>query len=118
MSRFVAILGVLLVGCADQRAEMAARQKELVGMSKKDLLQCAGDPPRLFSSDGYEFLTFPGGDERRYCQLMFVLKDDVVQEVNHTGPTGGLLPKGEQCGLIVDNCLNQQAASAASGRRQ
>ena len=42
---------------------------------------------------------------RRYCEATFVLKDGMVQQVNYQGRTGGLLTKGEQCGFIVENCV-------------
>lgn len=124
----VAIL-LAVVGCAaQQRAEIATRaQGELVGMSKKDLLSCAGVPQRQERVDDLEFLTFSGGGDsvggavvtqtspstavatgrstRRYCEATFVLKDAVVQKVNYQGRTGGLLTKGEQCAFIVENCV-------------
>lgn len=130
-----ALLFILLVlagfsGCAIQRAGMASRaQSELVGMSKKDLLSCAGVPLRQERVDALEFLTYAGGGDsvgvavgtltspssavaagksaRRYCEATFVLKDGIVQRVNYQGRTGGLLTKGEQCAFIIENCLKQ-----------
>jgi hypothetical protein len=115
-------------GCVIQRAQIASRaQTELVGMSKKDLLLCAGVPLRQERVEDLEFLTFAGGGDsigsavasstslntatvvgksaRRYCEATFVLKDGLVQKVNYQGRTGGLLTKGEQCAFIVENCV-------------
>jgi hypothetical protein len=120
----------MVAGCAIQRAEIASRaQIELVGMSKKDLLLCAGAPLREERAEDLEFLTFAGGGDsvgsavatstspntamavsksaHRYCEATFVLKNGMVQKVNYQGRTGGLLTKGEQCAFIVENCVKQ-----------
>ena len=114
-----------LSACAShQRANVAARaQTEMIGMSKKDLYQCAGVPVRQEQVDDLEFLTYAGGGDsttaaiatsrrtavsktaHRYCEATFVLKDVVVQKVSYQGRTGGLLSKGEQCAFIVENCI-------------
>jgi hypothetical protein len=131
MIKFLAIAVVLVVsfsGCIFQRAIIASRaQTELVGMSKIELLSCAGLPVRQERMDDLEFLTYSGGVDilgaevdtytspstdtatgKRtylYCDVTFVLKDGVVQKVNYKGRTGGLLTKGEQCAFVVENCL-------------
>ena len=131
MIKFLAIAVVLVVsfsGCIFQRAGLASRaQTELVGMSKIELLSCAGVPVRQERMDDLEFLTYSGGVDifgaevdtytspstatatgKRtylYCDVTFVLKDGVVQKVNYKGRTGGLLTKGEQCAFVVENCL-------------
>lgn len=131
MSRAV-LMGVIsalgLTACVFQRAEIASRaQTELVGMSKKGLLSCAGVPVRQERVEDLEFLTFSGGGDtvggavatqtspstavaagkraQRYCEATFVLKDGVVEKLNYQGRTGGLITKGEQCAFIVENCL-------------
>jgi hypothetical protein len=122
----VVLAAICLVACgaSHRRAEVAGRaQYELVGMSKKDLLLCAGVPIRQQQADDLEFLTYgAGGDStavtvatsqktsvsksaHRYCEATFVLKDGVVQRVNYQGRTGGMFTKGEQCAFIVENCL-------------
>lgn len=131
MKRVIAIVGILVVsitGCSFQRAGLAARaQTELVGMTKKDLLSCAGVPIRQERVDDLEFLTYSGGGDsvgvavahstspstaiatgkrtRRYCEATLILKDGIVQKLNYQGRTGGLLTKGEQCAFIIENCL-------------
>ena len=127
----VVLCGLMLCGCAAiQRVEIASRaQTELVGMSKKDLLLCAGVPLRQERVEDLEFLSFAGGGDlvgstfatgtspssavavgkstHRYCEATFVLKNGIVQKVNYQGRTGGLLTKGEQCAFIVENCVKQ-----------
>ena len=67
MKRFltsVVILAIIITGCTVQRAGLAARaQKELVGMTKKDLLSCAGGPIRQERVDDLEFLAYAGGGD-------------------------------------------------------
>jgi hypothetical protein len=124
----VVLCGFVLASCAIQRADIANRaQTELIGMSKKDLLLCAGVPLRQERVDDLEFLTYAGGGDsvggavatstssktafavgksaHRYCEATFVLKDGTVQKVNYQGRTGGLLTRGEQCAFIVENCV-------------
>lgn len=127
---FLIICAIAFAGCAVQRAQIATRaQTELIGMSKKDLLSCAGVPLRQDHADDLEFLSFAGGGDsvgtavatstssttavavgksaHRYCEATFVLQNGIVQKVNYQGRTGGLVTKGEQCAFIVENCLKQ-----------
>jgi hypothetical protein len=96
----------------------------MVGMSKKELMLCAGVPVRQQQVDDLEFLTYAGGGDsttaavatstrtavsktaHRYCEATFVLKDGVVQQVQYQGRTGGLFTKGDQCAFIVENCVH------------
>lgn len=126
----LALLASVLAGCAVQRAQTAARgRSELVGMTKGELLSCAGVPARQDRADGLEFLTYTsGGDSvgtavasqtspstavavgksaRRYCEATFVLRNEIVERINYQGRTGGLLTQGEQCAFVVENCLKR-----------
>lgn len=42
---------------------------------------------------------------KRSCTVSVVMTNDVVSRVNYTGPTGGVLTKGEQCAYAVANCV-------------
>lgn len=106
------LIAVLLSGCVFQRAEMASRAKsELIGMSKEDLLMCAGVPVKQEKIDDLEFLTYSGGggDVGKIldysCEATFILKDGIVKKINYQGRTGGPLTKDEQCAFIIENCL-------------
>jgi hypothetical protein len=127
----IATLSILvLAGCALQRADIANRARtEMVGMSKKDLLMCAGEPLRKNKLDGIELLTYIGGSEsvyggsvisapqnsavgfgksvHLYCEATFAIKEGVVQKVSYQGRTGGQSSQGEQCAFIVGNCVKQ-----------
>ncbi|WP_222206710.1 hypothetical protein [Burkholderia multivorans] len=41
----------------------------------------------------------------RSCTVSVVMTNGIVSRVNYSGPTGGLLTKGEQCAYAVENCV-------------
>jgi hypothetical protein len=122
---------MVLTGCASRRADVASRaQTELIGMSKKELLLCAGTPGRQDKVNNLEFLTYSSSEDggsgvglglsiapalsvgvgtstRRYCEATFVLENDLIQKITYRGRTGGPLAKDEQCAFIVDLCLKR-----------
>ncbi len=133
----IVVLSLALSGCIVQRTIVANRaQTELVGITKTQLLSCAGAPHRQERAEVLEFLTYEGGggsvgfgvltqtspsmgvgvggSNRRYCEATFVLRNGVVQSVNYQGRTGGLITKGEQCAFIVESCLGQPRQSQAT----
>jgi hypothetical protein len=107
----------VLSGCAHTaygRADMAKRAKtEMVGMTKMDLLLCAGVPDRTQQIDGMEFLAYysnsisghNGDVYSRDCEATFIFVNDMVEKVTYTGKTGGLITKGQQCAYIIQTCL-------------
>lgn len=107
------LIAFLLSGCVFHRAEMASRAKsELIGMSKEDLLMCAGVPVKQEKIDDLEFLTYSGGGDddvgkilQYSCEATFILKDGIIKKINYQGRTGGPLTKDEQCASIIENCL-------------
>lgn len=118
-SAFLFILSVLLAGCASQRSVVAENAKtDLVGMSKKDLLTCAGVPNRQEAIDDLEYLTYTGDESRaggavmtsqytavhssrkKSCEATFVLKDGIVQKVSYKG-------RDKLCAVIVENCVRE-----------
>lgn len=124
----ISIIAVLLTGCVQtrsERADIANRAKQsLVGMSRRDLLSCAGVPTRQATDGATEFLTYVGGGDsegvavmpsgssvavasshRRYCEATFVIENGAVTKVNYAGRTGGTSTKGEQCYFIVEDCV-------------
>ena len=110
---FAMVWLVVLLGCApNYRPRMSVgTQSELVGMTKEQLFQCAGAPRRQLVTDGYEFLTYPGGGGgtavQAYCQPTFVLKDDVVESVNYQDRAGFPTAASEQCALMLENCVRR-----------
>ncbi len=120
----IAITG--LSGCKYNRVKTAQAAKvELIGMSKGELLSCAGVPDKAINSNGMEFFSYRSGGEtsysantiygynattfinssHRFCDITIALKDDKVQSVKYSGKTGGLLTQGEQCAYVLENCV-------------
>lgn len=44
--------------------------------------------------------------QKRFCTVNVVMNADHVSAVNYSGPTGGILTKGEQCAFAVENCVH------------
>jgi hypothetical protein len=125
-------IGLLLIGaCALQRAQEASKaQATLLGMSKEQVLTCMGSPRNSAAVGSTEVWSYFSGDGRtdtfgvvntwgsqgwlsgfgsattasRYCKVDVVMVDGRVTHLNYSGPTGGLLSKGEQCAYAVENC--------------
>ncbi len=115
------VIGLVLcigtTGCSvHKRVKMAERApSELVGLSKADLLSCAGVPVRSEKVDDLEFLTYKSGGTRgffcrsgRYCEVTFTLQNSIVEKVTYTGNTGGRFSQGEQCAYAIASCLQSK----------
>ncbi len=114
MRGFVVLLfALLLSGCSIQKSMDASRaQEELVGMSRGDLLACAGAPNTTAANGDTEYLTYSAvggltstGRGLRDCKATFVLQGGRVARVNYTGNTGGLITQGKECEPIIRNCI-------------
>lgn len=117
VSSIIGLLGIALCGCAAQeRATLTQHaQTEMVGMTKKDLLLCAGAPLRQEKVEDIDVLAYSwGGDNvvncngdvcnstHRYCDATVIIKNGLIQNIN------GVFSNGEQCALIFENCLKHQ----------
>jgi len=136
---FVFLGLVAIAGCSLQRAETAAdAQKQMVGMTREQVLSCMGAPARSAKAGDTEVwgylsggdtvisgggashtdvvvqgntataTTYGGGGasaSHRYCDVNIVFRGGVVNRVNYTGETGGLITKGEQCAYAVEHCV-------------
>ena len=105
----------------------ARSQTQLLGMSKKALLSCAGTPLSQERVQDWEYLTYIGGGDgngdtsavptspntamdpssgnQPHCEATFLVKDGVVQRVDYQTRTRGVTTKGEPCAFIVANCV-------------
>jgi hypothetical protein len=127
-------LGVLFVGaCSLQRAQEASKaQATILGMSKDQVLTCMGSPANSAAAGSTEVWTYNSGNGRtdtfgvvnawggqgslsafgstttasRYCKIDVVMVSGRVTHLNYSGPTGGLISRGEQCAYAVENCLH------------
>jgi hypothetical protein len=120
----------ILPGCANnkfERSEVArTAQTQMIGMSRHDLLMCAGVPIREVKDGTTDFMAYSGGGDstavatgvtngststilasskHRYCEVTFVLDDDKIVKVEYAGRTGGYATSGEQCAFVVANCV-------------
>jgi hypothetical protein len=117
-------LGVMLAGCAIQRAQIAQDARaQMVGMSKEQVLTCMGPPAGKATEGQTEVWTYNSGDgttiasgsisggsfsgvtASRFCRINLVMASGTVSAVNYQGPTGGLITAGEQCAYAVDACV-------------
>lgn len=134
------VAGLLLAGCALQRAQDASDAKAaLVGMPKEQLLACMGPPASVGKVGSTDVWSYELGNGRtdsfgtvsvwgtrgqasgfssnvttsRFCRVDVVMSAGQVSRVNYSGPTGGLLTAGEQCAFAVENCLHDATAAPA-----
>ena len=93
-----------------ERAELAQRAKtELIGLSKTELLTCAGVPVRSTTEGDLEFMSYGSSyGWRGSCVVTFVLRDGAVETISYSGRTGRSSQNGEQCAYAVANCLASQ----------
>jgi hypothetical protein len=126
INRILALGSVLVVtACASQsmRDSDAAfiAQAELVGLSRAQVIACAGKPDSSVTKGDAESLTYSassgetamtvGGrgalleNAPRSCKVVFGLRRGYVEGVEYVGArTGGLLTPGEECLPIVRKC--------------
>jgi len=107
-----------VAGCSNtrrtERAELAQRAKtELVGLSKTELLTCAGVPARSTTEGGQEFMSYGASSYGwgNSCVVTFVLKDGAVSMISYSGRTGRHDQNGEQCAYAVANCVAAKDSS-------
>jgi len=119
----ILVFCTIMWGCASlpilRYKEAGERARtELIGMSKADLLCCAGVPVRSEQIEGREFLvyarsefkgsTYKGSGNVRsyYHEVIFVLRGGVIEKVMYRGDRG-LISGFAGCGKIVEPCLKE-----------
>lgn len=115
-----------LGGCVEgsrQDAEIAQQARAwLVGLSRDQILGCAGKPERIAGPARSESLVYSsasgdssivigssGGPVQKSvhsCEVTFVMRDNWVVEVQYAGRTGNTLTPDEECAPIVRKCMN------------
>ncbi len=115
---FLSIM-ILLSGCSIQRSMTAKQAKtDLIGMTKAEILGCAGVPTATTKDSNIEVLSYAyAGDGKVYsgyggatitqrkCGVNLTLLKGIVSRVTYSGRTGGLLTEGEQCAFIIQECV-------------
>lgn len=131
MRFFLLFISLALAGCAIQRSLQAQdAQKQLVGMTDEKIMTCMGPPHSRSAAGATEVWQYGSGDgttsahanannwgggivtgsvtsSSRYCMINIAMREHVVQSVNYSGPTGGILTGGEQCAFAMQACLPQ-----------
>jgi hypothetical protein len=106
---FAVMIAVVVVGCGTAKRERVAHEarRDLVGLSRNALIECAGEPDLREMVGDREMLSYisdPEIDPRTTCVGTFVLRRDVVERLDFTSPAGRLPSKWERCAPIVENC--------------
>lgn len=130
MKRFACLFSALLVSaCANTRQENADlaffARTQLIGLSKAQILACAGKPERTAASGDKESFTFStssgettlmlgaGGSAissvRHSCEVTYVFRRGYVEDILYSGArTGGTLTPDDECAPIVRKCMNRR----------
>lgn len=106
----ILLLALSVVSCGTRRPDPATRaQTELVGMSKKELLSCAGVPIRQTQLEDMEFFVFKTESlfdgNHTYCQATVALKNGRVEKISYEYRYAIRTERLRECALIVQRCL-------------
>lgn len=123
-----------LVGCVGEGPEVdQLAQRGMIGLPKRNVLACLGNPAKRVSIGSTDIWTYPIGDLRvespfpapaldmassaapgaatGACNVNVVMTNSVVSQVVYHSADGGPLPLGRQCLFAVRNCTAPAAAS-------
>jgi hypothetical protein len=109
---------LLLAACAEhdaaiRRADTAAfAQTELAGLSRAEILECAGKPTRTAKTGDTESLIYisnaDGGSassREDSCEVTFIFRRGYVEKVQYSVSDVGVFGNGDQCGYVVQRCM-------------
>jgi len=127
MKRIAGLIPALLISaCANTGMENSDiaffAHSQLIGLSKAQILACAGKPAYTDASGDRELLSYSAssGDTtlmigaggkvlsnvRNSCDVTYVLRRGYVEDVRFTGArTGGTFTPDEECAVIVRKCV-------------
>ena len=115
---------MMLGACQPLETDQVAQQS-MIGLSKRDILACFGQPAqRVPSGQATEIWTYVGGQMRGYgpqwaiglntnlipltpgasCDVVLVMTNAHVSEVGYTAVDGGKFPLGQECVFSVERC--------------
>ena len=120
----VLVVMVIMCGCTSISVLVSKpfdrAQTEVIGMSKADLLCCAGEPMRSSAKGDTEFLTyrrsfgrvstgsfwkpFSFGTVDIYCDVTFILQDGVVKNITYNPYNCNK----RHCKEIIERCLKNK----------
>jgi hypothetical protein len=111
------VLTVAAGGCAENRARQAhlahQARRDLVGLARGTVVDCAGSPKKAQMEGMREFMTYVGekpmedetATDSAICVATFVLRNDVVERLEYSTTSGRLVRQIENCYGIVEDCL-------------
>jgi len=129
LRKSIAALGLVgalaLGGCQPLETDQVAQQS-MIGLSKRDILACFGQPAsRVPSGQATEIWTYTGGKMRGYgpqwaiglntnvvpftfgggCDVVMVMTNAKVSQVGYTAVDGSAFPIGQECVFSVERCV-------------
>jgi hypothetical protein len=112
-------------GAAAQPEVDQIAQQQMIGLSKKTILACMGEPARRVKIGSTDIWTYPSGaavveggifslglngmasalgGADAFCNVDVVMTNGAVSQVRYSAPDDGPLRLGEQCLFAVQNC--------------
>jgi hypothetical protein len=129
LRKSVAAVGLVIMlalsGCQPLEVDQVAQQS-MIGLSKRDILACMGQPAqRVSSGQATEIWTYTGGQMRGYgpqwaiglntnlfpftpggsCDVVLIMTNARVSQVGYTAVDGSGLPLGRECVFSVESCV-------------
>jgi hypothetical protein len=116
----IAFFGLSACGTRWPEVDQVAQAK-MIGLSKKSIRACMGDPSsrkaigstEIWSYDsgtteleGSGFATF-GYPRHPHCRVNVVMTNGIVSQINYAGPAGDSPDLGERCSFAVAPCAGQ-----------
>ena len=121
------LVALSLLACAERPEVDQIAQQAMIGLAKKDILACLGEPvKRRAHGKGTEIWTYPIGytdtDAPPWaagldfsllappvaCDVRVVMTNARVSQVTYVLPDGRALPSGRQCTFTVQQCARRR----------
>jgi hypothetical protein len=125
--RLVPLLALALAACAERPEVDQIAQADMIGLSKRDILACMGEPGRRHApAQGTEIWSYAVGttttDSPPWaaglnfsalpppapCDVRIVMTNAHVSQVGYQTPDGRALPSGRQCTFAVEACARRR----------
>lgn len=125
--RLAPLLALTMSACAERPGVDQIAQQDAIGLSKKDILACMGEPAaRRGLGEGTEIWTYAGGTTTTSsppwavglnfsalappaaCDVKIVMTNAHVSQVTYRMPDGSALPSGRQCSFAVQACARRR----------
>lgn len=109
------IVASLVSGCAvaEMRRKAEVAQRDLVGLSRDSLLECAGEPAHVESAGEREMFYYVAENPESSkharastCVASFTVRRGYVEHLHYETLAGRIVRERESCVSIVDPCLS------------